>query len=105
VGGAEDPDVDDSGAGSADRADLVLGEESEQHGLRLWHEVPDLIQETVPPWAAVDGARERAPLVAKELAPQELSRQAVALPFFDVRSSAPERYARGCGQDGPQRSR
>jgi hypothetical protein len=86
VSGGEDADVGVSGACGTDRPDLARGQESEQHDLRLRREVADLVEKDGPAVRdgqkarmAFDGARERAALVAKELAPEELTGQAPAV--------------------------
>jgi hypothetical protein len=78
------------------RPDLALGEEPEQHDLRLRGEVADLVQEDGPAVGhgqkarvSLDGPRERAALVAEEFAAQQLPGQAAAVDRLEPGRSPP----------------
>src|SRR5215471_10526912 len=84
--GRDDTHVDAEAPGRPDRPTLALLEKAQQHRLGVRAQLADLVHEQRAavhaghePRRPGDGPGERAPLVAEELAPEQLSREVGAV--------------------------
>ena len=82
----DQPDVDMTRATRAHRPHLAVSQEPEEHRLGVRRELADLVEEhgaavRLPeePGPPLEGAGERAALVAEELAPEKLARERAAV--------------------------
>ena len=97
-------DVHVAGAARAHRPHLALAEEPEEHRLGVGGELRHLVEEHGPavrlaekPGPPLEGARERAALVAEELAPEKLARQGAAVHRLEARGAAAAQPVDGRG--------